>query len=352
MNETVTKRDLVEQNVEKVVNKDKAAMLMVSADLGGTGFSNMLEVIESAKMMAMAGPMIPEWLQGNPGGCWGIILQSIEWKFSPLSVARMSFDVKGVVGYMAQLTHAVIEARAPLKERLRCEFEGEGPTRVCIVTGTFIGDSLPQVYRSPMIKDINPKNSPLWKNDPDQQLWYFSSRSWCRRYAPDVLLGVYSKDELDDNPAIAEASKNARDVSPGLHARLAGAPREEEGHQDGHAGAELDQIAGSPAPRSTDEAIEQRMEEARDAKPEPKPKPAKAKKADAPKADALADIKTPEDYEAYAAAWIEAGTEVEPMRAQWSRERAKRTDLGVVEEMMLRISNAYNAKIKSLQKAA
>src|ERR1035437_7423024 len=50
--------------------------------------------------------------------------------------------------------------------------------------------------------------------------------------------------------------------------------------------------------------------------------------------------------------WIYAGTEVEPMRAQWSRERVKRGDLGVMEEMLIEINKAYTDKIKALQKAA
>jgi hypothetical protein len=53
---------------------------------------------------------------------------------------------------------------------------------------------------------IEAQNSPLWKNDPDQQLFYYSSRAFCRRHFPDVLLGVYSRDELEDNmPQVAAA---------------------------------------------------------------------------------------------------------------------------------------------------
>ena len=327
------------------IDRSGASAVAVSNIAGGVSFASALEVRDFAKLMAVSMQAVPPAFRNNPGLCLAVTFQAVEWRMSPFQVANKAYVVNDRLAFESQLIHAVIEARAPLKGRLRCEYLGEGPDLQCRVYATFKGEDLPHEYTSPKFSAITVKNSPLWKTDPQQQMFYFASRSWARKWAPDVLLGIYSKEE-------AEEMEPAAPSGSGLHARLAGAPREEEGHQDGHAGAELDQIAGSPAPRSTDEAIEQRMEEARDAKPEPKPKPAKAKKADAPKADALADIKTPEDYEAYAAAWIEAGTEVEPMRAQWSRERAQRTDLGVVEEMMLRISNAYNAKIKSLQKAA
>lgn len=40
------------------------------------------------------------------------------------------------------------------------------------------------------------RNSPLWVEDPRQQLAYLASRRWGRLYAPDVIMGVYSPDEL------------------------------------------------------------------------------------------------------------------------------------------------------------
>jgi hypothetical protein len=74
-------------------------------------------------------------------------------------------------------------------------------------------------YRSPPLGKINPKNSPLWKNDPDQQLSYFAGRSLCRRHFPDVLQGIYDREEL-------EGAEPLKDITPkaptGLADRLAG----------------------------------------------------------------------------------------------------------------------------------
>jgi hypothetical protein len=40
------------------------------------------------------------------------------------------------------------------------------------------------------------RNSTLWTEDPKQQIAYLAERRWARLYAPDVLLGVYTPDEL------------------------------------------------------------------------------------------------------------------------------------------------------------
>jgi hypothetical protein len=162
------------------------------------------QAMEVAKMMAIAKQAVPKHLRNEPGMCLAVILQAKEWEMAPYAVARKSYVVNDTLAYESQLIHAVIEARAPIKTRLNCRYEGEGPTRKCIVVGTFKGDTEPREYVSPQIKDIKVKNSPLWISDPDQQLFYYSSRAWCRKWCPDVLLGVYAPDE------VALGSENAR----------------------------------------------------------------------------------------------------------------------------------------------
>src|ERR1019366_6078628 len=109
--------------------------------------------------------------------------------------------------------------------------------------------------------------------------------------------------------------------------------------------------AGKPATASD---LPKEQEEKPDSKKNPaaEKKPAASKIETSPHAEALAAVKTPEAYRVHALAWIAAGTEVDPMRAQWSRERVKRGEVGVMEEMLIEINKAYTDKVKALQKAA
>ncbi len=197
--------------IEERIDRTAAGGTLVSMDIGGVKFENMLEVMEFAKLMSISGLAVPQHLRGEPGACLAVTVQSLEWRFSPFAVANKSYSVNGRIAYESQLIHAVIEARAPLEHRLKCAYEGDGENRVCIVTGHLRNEVDPIVYRSPLFSKILPKNSPLWKTDPDQQLWYYASRAWARKFCPDVLLGVYSKDELQDSHIGAD---NARDVTP------------------------------------------------------------------------------------------------------------------------------------------
>ncbi len=153
------------------------------------------QVVEFAKDMSRAGTAIPKHLRDNPGACMAIAMQAFEWKMSPFAVANKSYSVNDRIAYEAQLIAAVVNTRSGIKGRLKYKFDGEGQNRRCTVTGVIDGDELE--YTSPLFKDISPKNSPLWKSDPDQQHCYYSARAWARRHVPEVILGVYDREEVE-----------------------------------------------------------------------------------------------------------------------------------------------------------
>lgn len=203
--------------IEDRIDRVAASTLEVSDALGGLRFQNMVEVMEFAKCMAIAETAVPKHLRGNPGMCLAVCIQALEWRFSPFAVANKSYVVNDRIGYESQLVHAVIEQRAPIIGRLRHKFEGEDGQRRCIVTATLRETGETLEYISPPFDKIQPKNSPLWKTKPDLQLYYNTSRDFCRAYFPDVLLGVYSQEELRDHVG----PDNAKDVSkPDVGSRL------------------------------------------------------------------------------------------------------------------------------------
>lgn len=208
--ENALQKKTVEERIEERLDLAEISGTEVSAAVGGVKMENMVQLLEVAKLMAISRVAVPKYLRDNPGACLRIVMQAVEWRMSPFAVADKSFAVNDKIAYESQLIHAIIESRAPLKQRLRFTYEGEGSDRVCIVTGHFKDEVDPCVYRSPPVGQINPKNSPLWKTDPDQQLAYYSARSWARRFAPDVILGIYSEDELEANIG----PNNAKDVTP------------------------------------------------------------------------------------------------------------------------------------------
>ncbi len=174
---------------------------------------NLAEVVKFAEVMSRAGIALPQHLQNNPGACMAVALQALDWQMNPFAVAQKSYSVSNRIAYEAQLIAAVVNTRSGIKGRLSYAYEGEGGTLRCIVTGVLDGQEC--TYETPMVKDIPVKNSPLWKSDPRQQLAYYGARSWARRHCPEVILGVYDRDE-------AAEMKDVTPVGTGLADRLTG----------------------------------------------------------------------------------------------------------------------------------
>lgn len=206
---------------------------------GSLAPKNLGDVVAFATIMARADIALPKHLRGNEGACLAVSMQAMRWEMDPFAVANKSYSVSDRLAYEAQLVAAVVHTRAPIKRRPDYAYDGAGPTRRCIVSVEML-DGTTKVYESPTFASITTKNSPLWKSDPDQQLGYFAIRSWARRHAPEVILGVYTPDELIDNP---DAVRNVTAAPPvgltappvGLTARLAQSAPAAEGFNANHA---------------------------------------------------------------------------------------------------------------------
>lgn len=182
----------------------------VTSSLTGSKIApqNLGEVVKFAEVMARADIALPKHLRGNAGACMAVALQAMEWNLSPFAVASKSYAVNGAIAYEAQLIAAVVNTRSGIKGRLKYRYEGEGPSLTCTVTGMLDGEEC--TYTSPPMGSITTKNSPLWKSDPQQQLGYFAARSWARRHCPEVILGVYDRDEAEE----FRGPDNAKNITP------------------------------------------------------------------------------------------------------------------------------------------
>lgn len=203
-------------------NDAREAARSIQITGGGVTLENWAQSVDYAKYMAKAHHAIPKHLRENIGACIAVLDLATRWGFSPYQVARLCYEINGIMAFESQLVHAVVEKFAPLKYRLRPTYEGEADngTRTCTIKGHFRGEMDPLEYTTPLIGKINPKNSPLWKSDPDQQLFYFATNRWARRYCPDILLGINTRDEIEDSEIKHVGFDNAKDVTPKLAERL------------------------------------------------------------------------------------------------------------------------------------
>lgn len=201
--------------------------------VGGVDYAKLTDMVDTAKLLCKAGPMIPPWLQENPGGMFAICMRAQELGISPLTLANWAYVVRNGavdrVGYESQFFHALIEARAPLEERLQYEIIGEGDLRKCRVWGTIIGENKPRSFTSETLAHLRPaknengvrKGSPLWDKKPEVQLFYNASRDFARIYFPDVIGGMYGRDELVEHGGVEVNALDSPEMTS-LASRLPG----------------------------------------------------------------------------------------------------------------------------------
>lgn len=201
--------------------------LSLATEALGSGSQQIGDIMLNTDLLAQAGRMadqmaeakvtVPAHLRGNPGDCYAIVLQALQWRMNPFVVAQKTHVVNGTLGYEAQLVNALITAMAPTKDRVNYEWFGDWDAYRANgrknenglgvrVFATMKGESKPRIHTL-YLSDVTTRNSPLWKTKPDLQLAYLGVKQWARLHCPDVILGIYTPDELEDAPAM-------RDVTP------------------------------------------------------------------------------------------------------------------------------------------
>ncbi|MDN5416295.1 MAG: recombinase RecT [Acinetobacter sp.] len=188
-----------------------------------------------ANVMASSKFAVPKHLQGNTGDCLAIIMQSAQWQMDPFAVAQKTHQINGVLGYEAQLVNAVITNRAPITGRLNFEWYGDWAKingkedkswdKGIKVWATLKGETSPREINISMGQVGSVRNSPLWVSDPRQQLAYLAIKRWSRLYTPDVILGVYTPDEIAEREELdvtpVQSTVKKHQGSSGLKAQMA-----------------------------------------------------------------------------------------------------------------------------------
>lgn len=178
----------------------------------------MFEQMQRAAGLMARSPLVPDHLKGETfevsvANCFLVVNQAIKWKMDPLAVAQATYVLHGKLGYEGKLVAAALQSclgirlypywtGAPgtpeYKITLRDKPEGEKTNRE--VTGT-----VAQWQTREKSGAVNQS----WLKQPDDMLLYRATRQWARRYAPEVILGVLTDDEIEEI-----AARKARDVTP------------------------------------------------------------------------------------------------------------------------------------------
>ncbi len=196
--------------------------------------ANMQNLMNMAEYMAIGKVTVPRHLAGNKGDCLAVCMQATQWGMNPFAVAQKTHLVNGTLGYEAQLVTAAINTSRAITGRINYEWFGPwerivGKFKKVVSTTKKDDDGKPKEYIVPdwelkdetglgvrvwatlrgeaqprtleiLMTQVRTRNSTLWAEDPKQQIAYLASKRWSRLHAPEVILGVYTPDELMTTP--------------------------------------------------------------------------------------------------------------------------------------------------------
>lgn len=239
-----------------LVNRDGNALAEQQHSM--FNLDGMAAMQKMAELMSTATVTIPKHLVNKPGDCLAVVMQAAQWEMNPYAVAQKTHLTQGgQLGYEAQLINAVVIARAPIKERPKFEFFGDWSKILGKVkemkgatggkyyvsdwaekdeaglgvrcSAVFRGETEPREVELLLVQ-CWPRFSTQWATDPQQQITYAAVRKWSRRYSPDVILGVYTPEELAEIPA-GERDMGAADVVTNVKPDIAARVRQATGHE-------------------------------------------------------------------------------------------------------------------------
>lgn len=220
---------------DKTITVSKPKEVRVVADSGPLAYiwdtARFEHMFRIADAMALA-PIIPDHLRGikrgqtfeefTPaqvkGNCFRIVNQAMRWDVDPFAIVDETYVTAGKLGYQGKVVAAIINTKAPLKERLKYSYTGtKGRDDYEItVSGTFIGENEPRTVTL-SVGEAKTQNQ-MWAKDPKQKLIYSGVVRWARAFASELMLGVLTDDDLERMETwradSAKKAQNARTVEP------------------------------------------------------------------------------------------------------------------------------------------
>ena len=115
----------------------------------------------------------------------------------PFAIVDETYVTGGKLAYQGKVIAAIVNTRAPLKERIKYAYSGtRGKDDYTItVSGTFEGETEPR-EATLSVGQAKTQNQ-MWHKDPEQKLVYSGIIRWARRWTPDLILGVLTDDDIE-----------------------------------------------------------------------------------------------------------------------------------------------------------
>lgn len=186
---------------------------------GAIGVFDSLENFEAAQRMAKAmsaSTMVPKEYQGNLSNCIIALEYASRTRSSPLAVMQSLNIIHGRPSLSAAFAIASVNTSGRFTEISYQWQNRQGPVEQWACRAVAVSRATGEVLEGTWItwemakaEGWTTKAGSKWRTMPEQMFRYRAGTFWCRAYAPEILLGMRTTDEVDDIVTQAEAPSSS-----------------------------------------------------------------------------------------------------------------------------------------------
>lgn len=182
--------------------------------------SSMLDVAQfeqlqrAASLFSKSG-LVPQTFKDNPAACFVGLQLSAQLGVNPFMLFQRLYTIGNKIGIEAQLAIGIANQKKVFKGTIQYTFTGKGDTRSCTAKAVLAstGETVEMTvdWATVAAEGWNKRNGSKWLTMPDLMFRYRSAMWLIRTYAPEVLLGLQSVEEMQDGGLINVTPKKTID---------------------------------------------------------------------------------------------------------------------------------------------
>jgi hypothetical protein len=144
--------------------------------------------------------LVPPHFHGKPENTFVALQMALQLEVNPLLALQNIIVIQGRPGFNAQFAIALCNQRGPFRGPITWETSGKGKELEVKAKGVLrvTGETVEVTVSMATAELEGWTKNPKYRSMPEQMLRYRSATWLIRLYAPDVLLGFSTNDELED----------------------------------------------------------------------------------------------------------------------------------------------------------
>lgn len=163
--------------------------------------------------------IVPEQYRAKPSDCFIACQMAFRLGVDPLAYMQASYIVHGKPGIEAKLAVAMLNTSGHIRGRVR--FRDERDSKGVMIASTAVavdaetGEEVTCRITDEMVKAEGwlTKSGSKWKTVPELMFHYRSATWLIRQYYPEVLMGMQTREELDDAAETAPPARNLAELT-------------------------------------------------------------------------------------------------------------------------------------------